>query len=234
MSQKPTKPKSIKSWSADDRPREKMLAKGRQHMSDSELLAIILGSGSVGESAVELAKRILSDHQNNLNELGKISHRELVKKYKGIGDAKAINILAALELGRRRQAAEPIERNVIKSSRDAFDILYPVLADLPHEEFWVLYCNRASKVLHTQKIGAGGLSAVTVDTKVIVQYAISWQATTIILVHNHPSGSLKPSSHDMSLTEKVKAAARLFDIFVTDHIIIAENKYFSFADEGLM
>ena len=138
---------SIKSWSIDDRPREKMLAKGRQSLTDSELLAIILGSGSVGESAVELSKRILNDHINNLNELGKISIKDLVRKYKGIGEAKAINIIAALELGRRRQSTEALEKPIISSSKDAFNILYPILADLPHEEFWVLFCNRANKVI---------------------------------------------------------------------------------------
>lgn len=147
---------SIKEWSIDDRPREKMLAKGRQSLTDSELLAIILGSGSIGESAVDLSKRILRDHNNNLNELGKITIKDLVKKYKGVGEAKAINIIAALELGRRRQDTDPLQRSTIKSSKDAFNILYPLVADLPHEEFWILLCNRANKVIHSLSIGRGG------------------------------------------------------------------------------
>jgi len=225
---------SIKSWSIDDRPREKMLAKGRQSLTDSELLAIILGSGSVGESAVELSKRILNDHRNNLNELGKISIKDLVRKYKGIGEAKAINIIAALELGRRRQSTEALEKPIISSSRDAFNILYPILADLPHEEFWVLFCNRANKVIGTQFIGRGGYNAVVADTRIIFRHALEQMSASIILCHNHPSGSLKPSNEDIRLTKRIKEAATLFEITVSDHLIIGDNNYFSFADEGIL
>lgn len=234
MANKFTNPSPIKSWSIDDRPREKMLAKGRQSLTDSELLGIILGSGSIGESAVELSKRILKDHQNNLNELGKISIKDLVKKYKGIGEAKAINIIAALELGRRRQSTEALEKASVNSSREAFNILYPILADLPYEEFWVIFCNRANKVIGTQFIGRGGLSAVVADTKIIFRHAVEQMASSMILCHNHPSGNLKPSQEDIRLTIRVKEAAILFDMVVSDHLIIGDNAYYSFADEGIL
>lgn len=234
MSNEINKLNSIKTWSADDRPREKMISKGRQHLSDSELLAIILGSGSIGESAVELSKRILHDHQNNLNELGKISIHDLVKRYKGIGEAKAINIIAALELGRRRLTSEPTDKVRITCSRDAFNVLYPLVADLPYEEFWVLYCNRSNKIIHKHFLGRGGVSAVLVDPKIVMKAALEHQASVIILCHNHPSGSFKPSTLDISVTQQIKEAAKLFDITVSDHIIIAENSYYSFADEGII
>ena len=234
MPPSPQNPNSIKSWSADDRPREKMLAKGRQSLTDSELLAIILGSGSRGESAVELSKRILADHHYNLNELGKISIKDLVKKYKGVGEAKAINIIAALELGRRRQNTDALERTAVKSSKDAYNVLYPLVADLPHEEFWILLCNRANKVIHKQSIGQGGVSSVVVDAKIVMRCALEYLASSIILCHNHPSGNLKPSNEDIRLTQKVKEAALLFDIVVSDHIIIGDNAYYSFADEGML
>lgn len=234
MSQELNKPNSIKSWSIDDRPREKMLAKGRQSLTDSELLAIILGSGSRGESAVELSKRILADHKYNLNELGKISIKDLVKNYKGVGEAKAINIIAALELGRRRQDTDPLEKVAIRSSRDAFHILYPLLSDLPYEEFWIVLCNRANKVIHKQSIGRGGIHSVVADVRIMMKSALDHFAASIILCHNHPSGNLKPSTEDINLTNKVKEAARLFEMTVSDHIIIGENAYFSFADEGIL
>ena len=225
---------SIKEWSTDDRPREKMLAKGRQTLTDSELLAIILGSGSKGESAVDLSKRILRDHNNNLNELGKITIKELVKKYKGIGEAKAINIIAALELGRRRQDTDPLERSTIKTSKDAFNILYPLVADLPHEEFWILLCNRANKVIHSQSIGRGGVASVAVDVKIILKSALEHLASSIVLCHNHPSGNLKPSNEDIKITKRLKEAGALLDITVIDHIIIGDMNYYSFADEGIL
>ncbi len=229
-----SKTQPIKTWSADDRPREKMLAKGRQSLTDSELLAIILGSGSQGESAVDLSKRILADYQNNLNELGKISIGDLVKNYKGIGEAKAINIIAALELGRRRQAADILVRDTITSSADAFKILYPLVGDLPHEEFWIILLNRASKVIKTLFIGKGGLSHVVADIKIIMRHALENMSSQIILCHNHPSGNLTPSKEDMTLTEKLIQAAKLFDITITDHIIVCDNKYVSFRDESLI
>lgn len=225
---------SIKEWSIDDRPREKMLAKGRQSLTDSELLAIIIGSGSVGESAVDLSKRILKDYNNNLNELGKITIKDLVKKYKGIGEAKAINIIAALELGRRRQDTDPLQRPTILSSKDSFNYLYPLVADLPHEEFWIVLCNRANKVIHSQSIGRGGVTSVVVDVKIVLKCALEHLATSIVLCHNHPSGNLKPSNEDIKLTNKLKDACTVFDITVTDHLIIGDMKYYSFADEGIL
>ncbi len=225
---------SIKNWSLDDRPREKLLFKGRQALTDSELLAIILGSGSPGETAVELSRRILNDFQNNLNELGKIPIKTLVKNYKGVGEAKAINIVAALELGRRRQETDPVERSIIKSSKDAYMILSPLVSDLPHEEFWILLCNRANKVIHKEGIGKGGIHSVVVDSRIVIKSALLHSASSMVLCHNHPSGNLKPSAEDMKLTQSVKAGAALFDINVLDHIIIGENSYYSFADEGII
>lgn len=225
---------SIKEWSIDDRPREKMMTKGRQSLSDSELLAIILGSGSPGESAVDLSKRILRDYNNNLNELGKITIKDLVKKYKGIGEAKAINIIAALEIGRRRQEADPMQRPVINSSKDSFNILYPIIADLPHEEFWILLCNKACKVIHLQFIGRGGIASVVVDVRIVLKCALEHLATSIVLCHNHPSGNLRPSKEDINITQKLKEAATLFDITVMDHLIIGDMGYYSFADEGCL
>ncbi|MEY3419793.1 MAG: repair protein RadC [Bacteroidota bacterium] len=225
---------SIKEWSIDDRPREKMLAKGRQSLTDSELLAIILGSGSIGESAVDLSKRILRDHNNNLNELGKITIKDLVKKYKGVGEAKAINIIAALELGRRRQDTDPLQRSTIKSSKDAFNILYPLVADLPHEEFWILLCNRANKVIHSLSIGRGGVASVVVDIKIILKSALEHLASSIVLCHNHPSGNLKPSNEDIKITKRLQEAGALLDIAVIDHLIIGDMHYYSFADEGIL
>ncbi|KXK37156.1 MAG: DNA repair protein RadC [Saprospiraceae bacterium] len=223
---------SIKSWSEDDRPREKLLARGRQHLSDAELLAILIGSGSRGESAVDLSKRILSDYDNNLFELGKVGVKELIKRYKGIGEAKAITIVAALELGIRRQQSEAVPKMVIKSSIDAFHLLNTKLADRPHEEFWVVFCSRSNKVIKMEFIGRGGTSSVVVDPKIILKSAIEHLASSIILGHNHPSGNLTPSREDIMITQKIKDAAELVDMKVLDHIIIGDNKYYSFADEG--
>ena len=224
----------IKTWATDDKPREKMLLKGRQSLSDSELLAILIGSGIKGMSAVELGKKILSDYNNNLHELGKAEIKDYIRKYKGIGEAKAIQIVAALELGRRRQNAVPLERAVIKSSKDAYNYLYPFMADLPHEEFWILLCNHSNKVIDRQVIGRGGLSSVIVDTKLIIRHALDHLASAIVLCHNHPSGNLTPSNEDIKLTQRVKEAAKLLDIRVLDHIIIGDMEYYSFADEGVL
>ncbi len=226
--------KSIKDWADDDKPREKMLSKGRQSLSDSELLAILIGSGTPGISAVDLSKLILNDYNNNLNELGKAEINDFVKKYKGIGTAKAITIVAALELGRRRQHTTPLERIAITSSKDVFNYLYGTMADLPHEEFWILLCNRSNKVMDKIQIGQGGLSSVVVDTKIIIRHALERLASAIILCHNHPSGNLKPSNEDINLTKRVKEAAALLDIRILDHIIIGDMNYYSFADEGML
>ncbi|MBK9255669.1 MAG: DNA repair protein RadC [Saprospiraceae bacterium] len=225
---------TIKNWSEDDRPREKMLQKGRQSLSDSELLAILIGSGTPGESAVDLCKKILRDYNNNLHELGKADIATLIKRYKGIGEAKAITLLAALELGRRRQDTDPADKPQIKASSDAYKILAAILNDLPHEEFWVLLLNKANKVIHKQPISSGGIAQTVVESSIIIRLALEHYATGIILSHNHPSGAIKPSNADINVTQKLKNAAALFDITIFDHIIIGEKAYFSFADEGIL
>ena len=223
----------ITAWSEDDRPREKLLNKGRQALSDAELLAIVIGSGSRAESAVSLAKRILASASNNLNELGRVSLAELMK-FKGIGEAKAISIAAALELGRRRHASLNLEKPQVRSSKDAFHALYPLVSDLPHEEFWVLLLNKANKIIGSEKISAGGTDATLVDAKVLFRKAIEGQAVSIILCHNHPSGNLKPSQADVDLTKKLKQGGEIVGVQVLDHLIIADGKYYSFADEGTL
>lgn len=224
---------SIKSWAEDDRPREKLVAKGRAVLSHAELIAIIIGSGSRDESAVELSKRILHSVDNNLNELGKVSIPDLMK-FKGIGEAKAISIAASLELGRRRKAESSQGKPKIASSRDAFDVIYPALADLPHEEFWLILLNQNNKVIDTVCISRGGVAGTVADAKIILKAALEKLAPSIILSHNHPSGNLKPSKADIDLTKKLKEGAKLLDISVLDHLIIGDTNYFSFADQGLM
>lgn len=223
----------ITAWAEDDRPREKLLTKGRQALSDAELLAILLGTGSRDESAVSLSQRILDSVDKNLNELGKRSIAELMK-FKGIGDAKAITIAAALELGRRRQSVEALERPVITCSRDVHSIMFPLLLDLPHEEFWILLLARDNKVLRKEKMSAGGTQATIVDAKMVFRAAIEGKAAGIVLCHNHPSGSLRPSQADIDLTKKLRAAGATLDIPVLDHLIVADRGYFSFADEGMI
>lgn len=223
----------ITSWAEDDRPREKLLEKGKSSLSEAELLAILIGSGSRGESAVELCKRILGDNGNNLVELGRLSIQDLMK-YKGIGEAKAISIIAALELGRRRRELEALEKNKISSSNDVFELFHGDLSDLNTEEFWILLLNRANKVMKKVKISSGGISGTVADTRVIFKNAIEHLSSSIILVHNHPSGNNKPSQTDITLTKKLVEAGKIMDISVLDHIIVAENNYFSFADDGLI
>ncbi|MDX1942876.1 MAG: DNA repair protein RadC [Saprospiraceae bacterium] len=224
---------SIKAWAEEDRPREKLLAKGKQSLSDAELLAILLGSGSRDETAVALAQRILKSVENDLNELGRRSIAELTK-FKGMGEAKSIAIVAAMELGRRRQLTDIRERPQIRSSRDAYDVIAPILMDLPHEEFWILLLNRANKVMSREQISLGGVAGTVVDAKIIFRKAIEGMASSIILVHNHPSGNLQPSQQDIDLTKKLRKAGETLDISVLDHLIIAESSYFSFADENLI
>lgn len=224
---------SIKDLSDDDKPREKLLLKGRNSLSDAELLAILIGSGSREESAIALCQRILKGTQNNLNQLAKLSVKELMT-YKGIGEAKAISIVAALELGRRRKSSEGIEQRAIQSSEQAYEEFRAVLEDLPHEEFWVLLLNRANKVISKQLVGRGGISSTSADVRIILKLALDHLASGIILGHNHPSGNLKPSQADKLLTNKVKEAAQLIDIQVLDHLIIGNNAYLSFMDEGVM
>ena len=224
---------SIKQWAEDDRPREKFILKGRSSLSDAELLAIILGSGSRNESAVELARRILDSASNSLVELGKYNLPEL-QSFKGIGEAKSIAIAAALEIGRRRRSQEINVKNKIASSNDAFELLHAELSDLNTEEFWIILMNRANKVIKKIRISSGGISGTVADSRVIFKAAIDNLASAIILAHNHPSGNLKPSQSDINLTKKMKESGNILDIPVLDHIIIAENSYFSFADEGLL
>ena len=224
---------SIKHWNEDDRPREKLALKGRSSLSDAELLAIIMGSGNREESAVQLAQRILASAQNNWNELARYSIEELCK-FKGVGEAKAISIITALEIGRRRSSQDVIERKKITSSNDAALILQQQIGDLPIEEFWVMYLNQGNKILKTEQISRGGITQTSVDVRIIFKRGIELMATAMILAHNHPSGNLNPSDADRQLTRKIKEASNYLDIQVLDHIIVSQKDYFSFADEGLI
>ena len=224
---------TIKSWAEEDRPREKLSGQGRRALTDAELIAILIGSGSRDESAVELSKRILHHYDNDLNKLAKASIAEL-SNFRGIGEAKAISIIAALEIGRRRDDTETKALETILSSKDGYNIMRRHLVDLNHEEFWIILLGRASKVLGKELISKGGLSGTVADPKVIFHIALQHQASGIILVHNHPSGSLKPSQLDISLTKKLSEAGKMLDIQVFDHLIITDNGYFSFGDEGLL
>ncbi len=224
---------SITHWAEDDRPREKLARKGKSALSNAELIAILIGSGSRNESAVDLAKRILAFTNNDLNTLARMSVKELCQ-FKGMGEAKAITILAALELGARKQQALALTRNEITDSRSLYDILKPQMADLPHEEFWVIYMNKANKILAIESVSKGGVAGTVADVKIIFKKAIELLASSIILAHNHPSGNLKPSGADVSLTKKMHETGKIMEIDVLDHIIVAETGYYSFADEGMM
>ncbi len=224
---------AITAWAEEDRPREKMLLKGKAALSDAELIAIIIGSGTVNEDAIALAQRILDSVNANLSELGRRSIKDLMK-FKGIGEAKAISITAAVELGRRRQFSDVMQKDTITSSRDVFDMMLPQLIDLPYEEFWILQLNRANHVIGRARISAGGVSGTVVDSKMVFKPAIEVLATSIVLVHNHPSGNLKPSQADIELTRKLKEAGKHLDIAVVDHIIVAYSGFYSFADENIM
>ena len=229
-----TKPRPITAWAEDDRPREKMLTKGIHALSDAELLAILIATGTRDESAVDLGKHVLHLTQNNLTQLGKLSIKEF-QKVKGIGEAKAITIAAALELGRRRKAEEAkLTFTQISSSAQAFAYFEPLVGDLAIEEFWVAYLNRGNKVMAVKRISEGGVSGTVVDPRVIFKHAIELLASTVLLCHNHPSGTLQASDADKHLTRKLVAAGKMLDIHVMDHIIVADGKYFSFSDEGLM
>ncbi|MFC7358094.1 DNA repair protein RadC [Jejudonia soesokkakensis] len=226
-------PFSIKNWNEDDRPREKLLLKGRSALSDAELIAILIGSGSRNESAVALSQRILASVINNLKELGKLEVAQL-QEFKGIGVAKAVTIAAALELGRRRGGEVAAKKNKITSSTSVFELMHPILADLQHEEFWILYLNNSNKILQKSQLSKGGITGTLVDVRIAFKNAIQLGAVAIILVHNHPSGTLTPSAADKTLTQKMKSAGESLDIKVLDHLIITENAYFSFADESLI
>lgn len=223
----------ILSWAEEDRPREKLLLKGKAALTDAELVAILIGSGTRDLSAVDLSKIILQKANNNLNELAKVSIKDLMK-IKGIGEAKAISIAAALELGRRRKESEVVRRPRISSSRDAYEQIQPYLLDLPHEEFWLLLLNRANEVIRPVQVSQGGVSGTVADPKIIFKLAIECLASAIILAHNHPSGNLKPSEADKDLTRRLTSAGKLLEIPILDHLIFTDAGYLSFADEGLM
>lgn len=222
----------INQWAEDDRPREKFLLKGKSALSDSELLAILISSGSRNESAVQLCQRILALANNNLNQLGKLSVQQLME-FKGIGEAKAISIAAALELGRRRRNEEAVELDKITSSKAVFQIMQPIIGELLHEEFWVLYLNNSNKVIHKAQLSKGGMTGTVVDTRIVFKIALEYNAISLILTHNHPSGKMLASESDKEITRKLKLAGKQLDISVLDHIIITESSYYSFADEGI-
>ena len=233
MQKDPTDFINIKEWSPEDRPREKLLLKGKSALSDAELIAILLGTGTTTQSAVDLAKKILQNASNSLNDLARLSVKDLMK-IKGIGEAKAVSVVAALELGRRRKEMDEEEKPKIVSSIDAFHILKPQLLDLTHEEFWILLLNRANRVIKKHQISAGGVTGTVADPKIIFKIALEELACGLVLAHNHPSGNLNASQADIDLTKKLKEAGKLLEIQVLDHLIIANQKYFSFADEGLL
>ncbi|WP_375604897.1 DNA repair protein RadC [Flavobacterium davisii] len=223
----------INKWAKDDRPREKFLTKGKMTLSDSELLAILIGSGSRNESAVQLCRRILASTNNNLHQLGKLSIQQL-REFKGVGEAKALSIAAALELGRRRKEEEVREFFKITTSSQVYFLMHPLIGELPHEEFWVLFLNNSNKLIYKTQISKGGITGTIVDTRLVYKLAFDYFATGIILIHNHPSGKLKPSDADIQLTKKLIEAGKHLDILVLDHLIITEKAYFSFADENLL
>jgi DNA repair protein RadC len=222
---------AIRDWSEDDKPREKLMSKGKDALSDAELLAILIGSGSRNESAVALSQRILATAKN-LNTLGKMSISQLIK-FKGIGQAKAISIVAALELGRRQRTEEAVKLQKITSSKAVFEIMQPIIGELPHEEFWVLFLNNSNKVIYKSQLSKGGIAGTLVDIRLVFKIALENGATGLILCHNHPSGELKPSNADKQITQKIKTAGEILDVKVLDHLIITESKYYSFVDEGI-
>jgi DNA repair protein RadC len=224
---------SVKSWAEDDRPREKMIHKGKTSLSDAELIAILMNTGTKNENVVELAKRILSSVQNDLLALSKLNVKELMR-FKGIGEAKAITITSALELGRRRRDCEATQKTIISTSKDAYELLASSLSDLPHEEFWILLLNRAHKVIGKFSVSSGGLTGTVADQRIIFKKALDQSACGIILAHNHPSGNLKPSQADIQLTKRLVEGGRILDIPIMDHLIITETNYYSFADEGML
>ncbi|GAB1416896.1 DNA repair protein RadC [Paludibacter sp.] len=223
---------TIRDWSEEDRPREKMLKKGTSALSDAELLAILIGSGSRNESAVDLSKRILSSCQNNINELAKLSIQDLCSKYKGIGEAKAITIIAALEFGKRRKTQQNVERKKISSSRDIFHLFEADMIDLNHEEFWVVLLDGANKAMETKRLTQGGRNQTIVDVPMLLKLALEKKATALAVAHNHPSGQRFPSKEDDKVTQRVKAGCEAIGIRFLDHLIIAGGGYYSFCDEG--
>lgn len=223
---------TIREWSEDDRPREKMQKKGAQNLSDAELLAILIGSGNAHESAVELSRRIMHTCSDNINELARMSIHDLCKRFKGIGTAKAITIMAALELGKRRRTNEVIERTQIKSSIDLFNLFEPLLIDLHHEEFWIALLDGANKIIETKRLTQGGAQQTVVDLPQLLKTALEKSALSVAVAHNHPSGQNKPSNEDDQITRKIKNGCEAIGIRFLDHLIVARGKYYSFADEG--
>lgn len=222
----------ITNWAEDDKPREKLMLKGKSVLSDAELIAILIGSGSRNESAVDLSKRILASVNHNLNALGKLSIAQLMN-FKGIGEAKAISVIAAMELGRRRKNEDVVELTKITSSKAVFEVMQPIIGELSHEEFWVLFLNNSNKILFKTQLSKGGMTGTMVDVRIVYKIAFEQNATAIILVHNHPSGKLQASEADIQITKKIKTAGQQLDIPVLDHIIVTETGYYSFADEGI-
>jgi DNA repair protein RadC len=221
----------ISSWAEDDRPREKLMLKGKATLSDAELIAILIGSGTKDESAVQLSQRILAAAKGSLINLSTLNLKDLMK-FKGIGEAKAISIISALELGKRRRGAEVLERKKIRNSKDVYEYFYTDLADIDHEEFWILLLNRANDIIRKERISSGGISGTVADPKIIFRIALQYSSSGIILCHNHPSGNKKPSDADLQLTRKVKNAGALLDLPILDHIIVARESYHSMADQG--
>ncbi len=221
----------IKQWAEDDRPREKLLRQGRRSLSDAELIAILIGSGSRNETAVELSRRLLKESDNDLNRLAKLTIPELCK-FRGIGEAKAISIVAALELGRRRKETSGEERPIIHSSKDVFALMQQFYADLNHEEFWIVLLNNANRVISKQLVSRGGMGSTVVDVKIVFQLVLQHGATSLVLTHNHPSGSSKPSNEDLQLTRRIAQAGAMLDVRVLDHVIFTDQGYHSFADAG--
>ena len=225
---------TIRDWAENDRPREKMLRKGAQSLSDAELLAILIGSGNRDESAVELSRRIMRECKDNINELAQLSIADLCKRFKGIGEAKAITIMAALEIGKRRKTSEILERKKITSSLDLFNLFEPQLVDLPHEEFWIGLLNGANKVIEIKRLTQGGSRQTVVDIPMLLKMALEKSAQALVVAHNHPSGQNRPSHEDEQITRRIKVGCEAIGITLLDHIIIARGAYYSFADEGKM
>lgn len=224
---------NLKEWALEDRPREKMMMNGPRALSDAELVAILIGSGNVEETAVELSRRILQSVENDLNDLGR-KNGEFLTKFKGIGEAKAVNIMAALELGRRRRETGNPEKQGISGSNDVASIFIPLLGDLEHEEFWILLLNRNNKVLERFMSSKGGITGTVIDVRSIMKRAVEKTATSMILCHNHPSGNLNPSDADQQITRKLKEAGKIMDIQILDHLIVTQKSYYSFADNGIL
>jgi DNA repair protein RadC len=224
---------SIKEWAVEDRPREKLLIKGARQLTDAELIAILIGSGNTSETAVELSRRILTSTDNSLNDLAR-KGVDFLKTFNGIGEAKAISIVAALELGKRRKEAEVFNTNKITGSKDAADFFQPMLGDLNHEEFWIMLLDRGNKIIDTFKISQGGITGTVIDVRLILKTALEKLASSLILCHNHPSGTMQASEADITITNKISDSGKIMDIAVLDHIIICNNKYLSFADEGIL